>query len=58
VEVSKDLPEWTNTELEWLSVNVSLVLKFVSIIVLLYLLILLKRNIKAIDGGQPDHPHE
>ena len=46
VETSKVLPDWTNTKLEWLSVQVSYIIRFISIIVSLIVLILLKRNIK------------
>jgi hypothetical protein len=46
VNTSKELPAWTNTELEWLSIKVSYVIRFVFIIVNLLLLIRLRKEIQ------------
>lgn len=45
-ETTKTLPDWTNTKLEWLSVAVSWVVKFVLIISNLIILFVLKKNIQ------------
>jgi hypothetical protein len=45
-ETSKALPDWTNTELEWLSVKVSYIIRFIAIIMSLFLLVRLKKNIQ------------
>lgn len=50
IETSKELPNWTNTELEWLSVTVSYSIRFSLIIIILIILVQLKKNISKIYG--------
>jgi hypothetical protein len=46
IDTSKELPAWTNTELEWLSIKVSYVARFVSVVFSLVILFLMKRMIQ------------
>ena len=52
IETSKELPSWTNTSLEWLSVEVSLVMRFFLILIILYLLVRLKNKIYTTNSVQ------
>ncbi len=45
VDTSKELPGWTNTELEWSSLRVSYVIRFLSIVISLFILVLLRSDI-------------
>jgi hypothetical protein len=53
VETSKALPDWTNTPLEWLSIQVSHLIRLVAIIVSLFLLVRLRKNIQNIPEYDP-----
>lgn len=46
VETSRQLPDWTNTKLEWLSVTVSFVIRFFAIIFILVVLFTIKKKLK------------
>ena len=46
VETSAELPDWTNTKLEWASVTVSYVIRLLAIVASLYLLVLLRQDLK------------
>jgi glycerol-3-phosphate acyltransferase PlsY len=48
VETSKALPAWTNTELEWFSVQVSYIIRFIAILISLFLLVRLRKNIQNV----------
>lgn len=45
VDTSKELPGWTNTELEWSSLRVSYAIRFLSIVISLFILVLLRSDI-------------
>ena len=44
VETSKALPDWTNTRLEWSSITVSYLIRFLFIIIIMIILFTLKKN--------------
>jgi len=44
VETSEALPDWTNTRLEWASITVSYMIRFISIIFMIIILFTMKRN--------------
>ena len=47
-ETTKPLPDWTNTNLEWLSVQVSYIIRLVAIVASLFLLVRVIKNIKNV----------
>jgi len=52
-DTTKELPSWTNTELEWLSVKISFFIRFVTLIIFLFILLLLRKEIKNMYQKHP-----
>jgi len=48
LETSKELPAWTNTQLEWTAVTVSYLIRSSNIVLSLFMLFGLKREIRTI----------